>query len=155
MTTNPVAPSQVDVYRDLSPNRALGAMTRLCLSSTLHRRWHIRDVETYFLPPIKAHQYAIYTRADRLVGFATWAFLNANLEDGITERKPEIEIDQWHVGTIPWVIDFVALDRLARPITTHMAREIFPGQLVKGIRRCDDGTCRKVSRFHVVTRTSE
>lgn len=132
-----------------SPNRALGIMIRCCLESNCYSNWTVSDIGRLFNPPALLGQYRIFYAEEQLVGFATWALLDETRHNEMTNSHADPTWPDWQSGTIPWVIDLVAIGNRASQIVYELRHDVFKNYngYVYGIRRDRDGRFLKIGRW--------
>ncbi|MBB3286906.1 MULTISPECIES: toxin-activating lysine-acyltransferase [unclassified Rhizobium] len=134
--------------RKLGAMDALGCMAFLALQSPLHRRWLVADMETNFVPALKAGQCKIYFFGpDNPKAFVTWALVDEErhlklMSDGLTPHE-----SKWASGDNLWFIDVVAPYGDAAMVIRDMRQNHFSGQNGYSIKRNPDGSINRIKKW--------
>lgn len=86
-----------------------------------------------------------YTAGDRVVGYATWAYLAPEVEQRMM-KDPNflLHASEWREGENVWIMDLAAPFGYTRDILKVLGREVFPDvPQLKYIRRNAQGDIRK------------
>ena len=139
--THPDAAALAEHYR------TLGELTEIAMHAPVLAEMELRHMGEVFLRPLALGQLRRWRRGGRIIGVATWAWLNDRtvaqmLEDG------GVAPDAWQSGDQLWFIDVIAPYGDMRAISRDL-RRLFPGVTGRSVRWNDDGTVRKVGLFHM------
>jgi cytolysin-activating lysine-acyltransferase len=125
--------------------RVAVAMTR----SDNYCHYPIACLAVWIRPPVLLEQIHFFSdRSGALAGYMTWAFLADDVERRLlTDPDVLLHISEWNEGDTLWIMDFVAFRGHLRSCLMEAAT-LFPGHaFASSLRRRDDGSVRKVSRW--------
>jgi cytolysin-activating lysine-acyltransferase len=125
----------------------IGELVELSLHSGVLREIEIQHIPEVFLRPYDLGQLRRWKRGGQVIGVATWAWLNDEtaqmmLADG------GVAPDAWQSGDQLWFIDVIAPFGDMREISRDL-RSLFPGITGHSVRWNEDGSVKKVGRFHM------
>ena len=127
--------------------RTLGELTEIAMHSPVLAEMELRHIGEVFLRPLALGQFRRWRKGGRIIGVATWAWLNDEtaarmLADG------GVAPGDWASGDQLWFIDVIAPYGDMRAISRDL-RSLFPGVTGRSVRWNDDGTGRKLGLFHM------
>ena len=134
----------------LSPEQRyqlIGELVEIAIHSDVLREMELRHISEVFLRPYDLGQLRRWKRDGQIIGVATWAWLNDDtaqtmLADG------GVAPDAWQSGEQLWFIDVIAPFGDMRAISRDL-RSLFPGMTGHSVRWNEDGSVKKVGRFHM------
>ena len=94
----------------------LGELTWLLSQSKIHRTLKLADLEWLLMPPILLGQVRIFKRGDQPVGFALWAFMDADTAETMG-RTGRVDAADWRKGTD--VLQLAADQRAGRALAAN------------------------------------
>lgn len=131
-------------------NADFGKAMALMSHSGLHNTTALRYVYSAVMPPIILGQYLIMQdEAGAVVGFVSWARLNADTEKKYLNDPVSLDLEDWNSGEKLWITDFVCLagkndvKRLIKALTS----EIFPNDMASSIRIKGGYSNRRIKRY--------
>ena len=129
---------------------ALGLALSVCIHGRSYMSWTIDDVSRYFLPAIQRNQYAIFFDDEQLAGFATWAFLSAELSDALMKHHVEPEPGDWCSGKQLWIMDLVSPFGHTAEISKQLQQNVLRNMECAhafAVRRKANGAVAKIAKF--------
>lgn len=127
--------------------RLLGELVEISAHSPVLAQMEIRHLGEVFLRPMALGQLRRWRRGEQIIAIATWAWLNeATAADML--RDGGVAPDAWQSGDQLWFIDVVAPYGDMRAISRDL-RALFPGVTGHSVRWNDDGSVKKIGRFHM------
>ncbi len=127
--------------------RTLGELTEIAMHAPVLAEMELRHMGEVFLRPLALGQLRRWRRGGRIIGVATWAWLNDDTAAAML-RDGGVMPDAWQSGDQLWFIDVIAPYGDLRAISRDL-RALFPGQTGRSVRWNDDGSVRKVGVFHM------
>lgn len=125
----------------------IGELIELSLHSPVLREMEIQHVPEVFLRPFDLGQLRRWKRDEQIVGVATWAWLNDDTAQMML-AEGGVAPDAWQSGDQLWFIDVIAPFGDMREISRDL-RSLFPGITGHSVRWNEDGSVKKVGRFHM------
>lgn len=105
-----------------------------------HKKYtFIAEQDWLLMPPIILDQCKLYTRDEIPWAFATWAFVNDEVNARLKSGLPKIAPHEWQSGTHAWIIDIVAPFGEREIMVEDLRRNIFKGTDVNALRTHNDG----------------
>lgn len=125
----------------------IGELAEIAMHMPVLAEMELRFLNEVFLRPYDLGQLRRWHRGERIVGVATWAWLSesaakAMLADG------GVAPEAWQSGDQLWFIDVIAPFG-DMPAISRDLRSLFPGVTGHSVRWNEDGTVRKIGRFHM------
>lgn len=130
-----------------SSHFSLGVAVDLARYSPYHRRWKVASVERLVIAAIDIGHFIVYEDNARPVGFVTYAFLSHQVENKLLNREGAMLPEDWKSGEQPWVIDVLAPFGHGPAIVKELRVHQFPNDIVRSIRRHEDGSIRRVNNW--------
>ncbi|MBJ3775462.1 toxin-activating lysine-acyltransferase [Acuticoccus mangrovi] len=127
--------------------RVLGELVEIAMHSPVLSRMELRHMGEVFLRPLALDQLRRWHRGDRIVGVATWAWLNDETAAAML-RDGGVAPHAWQSGDQLWFIDVIAPYGDMRAISRDL-RNHFRGSKGHSVRWNDDGTVKKIGLFHM------
>lgn len=90
-----------------------------------HRHFFITDLEWMLLPPLVLNQCKLYTKEDMPVAFASWAFVNEDVEQRLLAGQIRMSPNDWQSGDKLVLVDLVAPFGGAEDVMYSLKREMF------------------------------
>ncbi len=125
----------------------MGELMELSLHSPVLREIEIQHFPEVFLRPYDLGQLRRWKRGEQIIGVATWAWLSQAAVEAML-RDGGVAPDAWQSGDQLWFIDVIAPFGDMRAISREL-RSHFPGVTGHSVRWNEDGTVKKVGRFHM------
>jgi cytolysin-activating lysine-acyltransferase len=94
--------------RNPASDAVLGQVVWLMMNMPQYRHVFLADLEWMVLPPILLNQYRLFTAGNRVVAFAAWAHLSAEVEARLQGPNPRLAPADWKSGDRLWLIDLHA-----------------------------------------------
>lgn len=134
---------------------ALGAVTFVMTRSPTYCQYPIACIAEWLRPPLLLCQYTLfYDASANLVGYMTWAFLAEDTEQRlIGDPAILLHLSEWNEGDRLWIMDFVVLNGDVRRFVQLGKNRLSQFEEAKSLRRRDDGSIRKVTRWGCMTRS--
>lgn len=134
---------------------ALGAVTSVMARSPTYCQYPIACIAEWLRPPLLLRQYALfYDASTNLVGYMTWAFLAEDTEQRlIGDSSALLHLSEWNEGDRLWIMDFVVLNGDVRKFIQLGKNRLSQFEEAKSLRRRDDGSIRKVTRWACTMRS--
>lgn len=119
----------------------LGELTTLMLTSPLHSKFIIEDIQLNFLPAIQCNQYRLYRNAkNHPIGLVTWAFLSDEKSRAYEKQETSVLPPDWQSGNNLWFIDFIVPHGHVKSIVKDLkAQPTMKGKTAKSLRFDADG----------------
>jgi cytolysin-activating lysine-acyltransferase len=108
------------MHPQISTAEILSHVSLLMAHSSLHRKWYIEDLFRLILPPIQLGQAVYHVENDRLVGFATMAFMTPDKAKAFIRRQHRLQPEDFCCGDIPVVVDGIAPFGHIRKVTRKL-----------------------------------
>jgi len=126
---------------------ALGEVTSLLAQSELHQSRPIGHLGDLILPALMQGQIRIWRGEDGPVGFATWAYLDAETEAAVLYEGHQLSAAEWNCGPRPVVLDFVAPFGNGFRMARDLSRAVFPNRALTSARRDAQGRINRIVQF--------
>jgi len=123
---------------------ALGEVTSLLAQSELHQDHTIGHLGELIVPALLRGQIRIWRNNSGPVGFASWAFLDAETEAAVLYHDHQLREDEWDCGPRPVVVDFVAPFGDGFRMARDLSRTVFPNRAVTSVRRDSAGNVVRI-----------
>lgn len=127
--------------------RLLGELVEIACHMPVLASMELRFLSEVFLRPHNLGQMRRWHRGGRIVGVATWAWLDAPAVDRML-ADGGVAPQDWQSGDQLWFIDVIAPFGDMRAISRDL-RRLFPGQTGHSVRWNEDGTVKKIGTFHM------
>ncbi|MGB8598822.1 MAG: toxin-activating lysine-acyltransferase [Burkholderiales bacterium] len=128
----------------------LGPMAFLMGHHPVKRFNFIGDLEWMLMPPLILDQAKVYTRNDAPVGFATWAFVNDEIDKRFSSGNLKIGPTEWKTGPHLWLIDLVVPFGSQEDIVKDLREKVFAGKKVKMLVPDPTGKAAKIAEWSSV-----
>ena len=125
----------------------IGELAEIAMHTPVLAEMELRFLHEVFLRPYDLGQLRRWHRAERIVGVATWAWLRDTAADAML-AEGGVAPDAWQSGDQLWFIDVIAPFGDMRAISRDL-RSPFPGVTGHSVRWNEDGSVRKIGRFHM------
>lgn len=125
---------------------ALGLATWLLGQSRIYRRFPIACISVWIEPAIRHEQIHFFVDETGMVcGYMIWAWLAQDTEQRfLQDPHVTFHLSEWNEGERLWITDFMVLKGSVRE-RVREAFSLFPAVAqANSLRRCNDGTVRKV-----------
>ena len=86
----------------------LADVIELMTESPLHSKWYVSDIQRLIVPPISLGQYVYGYEEGRLVGFATFCFMDQSSLDSFLNGTRKVQAEDFCSGDIPVLMDVIA-----------------------------------------------
>jgi len=80
----------------------------LMMASPKHRHLFLADLEWALLPPLALKQFRLFTKDNRPVALATWAFVSETVAKRLEAGAAKLKPGEWKSGERCWIVDLVA-----------------------------------------------
>ncbi len=80
----------------------------LMMASPQHRHLFLADLEWALLPPLALKQFRLFTKDNKPIAFATWAFVSEEVDARLKAGHMKLKPAEWKSGEICWIVDVVA-----------------------------------------------
>ena len=71
--------------------------------SSIHSKYTLEDMQRLIIPPLKLGQYRLFQDSHTPIGYASWAFLNAETVEDYINNKKLLQADDWNNGKALWL----------------------------------------------------
>ena len=92
--------------------------------SPRHKLWSYSDVVRLIAPPIELNQCIIAKQDDKVIGYASWAWLSIKAQDNFITGNAKLQASDWNSGPCLWIID-VLTDDYNPTIMMRKLRKVF------------------------------
>ena len=100
--SQPATPSQP------GPTEVLGQVVWLMMQSPSHKHLFMNDLEWLVVPPLLARQFRLFRQKGMPVGFASWAYLNDEADERMSNGTRKLQPGEWKSGEHLWLLDIIA-----------------------------------------------
>lgn len=123
---------------------AVGSAVWLMTQSPSHKHLLISDLDWLLVPPISLVQFRIWRRGAVPIGFATWGYINEEVEERLKSGATRLRPDDWKSGDRPWLIDLILPFGGQDDVLKELREVVFKGQQAKTLRPAPDGSGLKM-----------
>lgn len=120
----------------------LGDVIHLMGESHLHKDWFVHDVNRLIIPPLNLGQYVSEYEGEKLVGFATVAFMDMDSLSDFLNGVRKVQPSDFNNGDIPVLMDVIGPWGHGRVVALKMRKFLrgkgLSGKRIWSIRRYDD-----------------
>lgn len=151
-STRPATRSRTD-ERGLNEFFAkVGIVASLMGASTRYCTYPVACIALWLEPAIRHDQVYIFrNESGAPIGYITWAWLAADTEHRlVNDLDVLLHISEWNEGDRLWILDFVLISGDVRSCIREAAHLFKQTMWAKSIRRNDDGTVRRVTRWRLM-----
>ncbi len=126
---------------------AFGKAVGLMINSASHAALSIGDLRRLILPALEVQQYRIVERSGHPIGYASWAFVNADVDARLCGGDMRLSAEEWRCGNTPWLVDLIAPYGHGRYVLNELKHTVFPGMRVRTLQHLPKGGGVQVCQF--------
>jgi cytolysin-activating lysine-acyltransferase len=105
-----------------------------------HKHLFVADLEWMLMPPVGLSQFRLYRNPKNVpVGFATWAFLDAEVEQRLMSGSTRLAPKEWNCGENVWLMDLIAPFGGQQAMLKDLKQNVFPDRRLRLVQRGPEG----------------
>lgn len=117
----------------------VGCIAWLMMNTPTHKHIFVSDLEWSAIPPVALGQFHLWRRQGVPVGYATWAYLDAEAEARMKAGSLRLAPKDWNSGDRLWLIDFVVPFGGQQEALLDLKTRVLKGKSVNTVQRGPDG----------------